>query len=843
MRKSMFVLLGVFILLFASLVFAYSLQDFPRPFVTDGLPAPNLVIIVGDDSAASDVLGAIDVALALQGSAVSQTFEKKLPSKIFEGESIPVAARGRLLAINDFLGNVRESFTELDSDLLKGGTITTGSGATTYSQYLRLSNSSGQIIFDRNSKGFVDSFLSFASGAQIFEWQLKFDSGLVSRIDGNELPDLHDEELMILGQPMAIVDTDFTESTGRLVLKLMGGAVAPILSEGGKAQYKVGDKNFVVEVIALSTTANGGAGSVKFRINGDITNELKRGDVTALADGTYVGIRSILPSGKETQKSIVQFYLGANYITLEDRKITDTFNTTGVKVNGITVPAGYLRIDGKVPVANKTVSIDSIRYALNAEPLYGEVFIPPNKGLRDFLKTSEGMLVPGWDVYFNGLSKIGESLIKFSPVSEQKYLLQFTNQENIFYELPLLTAQNNCLRYGDENDDLWFIESDSATTYYGTVGDFFVLSKCSVSSNKNICNTHVVKFKSADTSNTASGNLRLYFVDLGAGEKDVALSMSGSDFTGTLSAGDGSYTIHADTVMNPNGLPNISIDVNGDGAFNNGEAVVATIGGALIDFGADNNNESNLEGRDARVCANPSVSLTTLSKEFDKAEGNEVIPFVVESRASNTIGIQTPISASSGFFSGLKQSKPGRHKGLSGYGDLFELYDPGGTRSETLSIYYPDGQRGADVSVGKQAAVVEIAKDFVSEEERAPESVKDVLSSVGKKQLSNIVKFVSEIDNVRDYNSILVGGACVNQLSAQLQGNPLPCWESIAKDVAVIQSYAFQNGNIALLVAGMSAADTRRATTALATGLLKNINASSARITQGSGGKIDVVAT
>ena len=103
------------------------------------------------------------------------------------------------------------------------------------------------------------------------------------------------------------------------------------------------------------------------------------------------------------------------------------------------------------------------------------------------------------------------------------------------------------------------------------------------------------------------------------------------------------------------------------------------------------------------------------------------------------------------------------------------------------------------------------------------------------------MKFASEIDNIKNYNSILIGGACVNPITAQLQDNPQPCWESIAKGVAIVKAHDFSNGNIALIVAGRDAADTRRATSALANNMLKEIQGSQARLTKGAKNEFIIV--
>ena len=90
-------------LLLSPIVFAYSFSQFPQPFVHDGIPAPNFAIVVGDNAAGSDVLGAIDVALALQAAATLQPAEEETTIQQ-QQDTVSVGSRSELFAINKNLG-------------------------------------------------------------------------------------------------------------------------------------------------------------------------------------------------------------------------------------------------------------------------------------------------------------------------------------------------------------------------------------------------------------------------------------------------------------------------------------------------------------------------------------------------------------------------------------------------------------------------------------------------------------------------------------------------------------------------------------------------------------------
>ena len=73
----------------------------------------------------------------------------------------------------------------------------------------------------------------------------------------------------------------------------------------------------------------------------------------------------------------------------------------------------------------------------------------------------------------------------------------------------------------------------------------------------------------------------------------------------------------------------------------------------------------------------------------------------------------------------------------------------------------------------------------------------------------------TEVIDFSAQNIIVVGGPCVNAAAADLLGNPEDCTEGFSEGMATIRLYERANGNVALLVAGYTGLDTRRAARAL----------------------------
>ncbi|MBD3354493.1 hypothetical protein GF361_00730 [Candidatus Woesearchaeota archaeon] len=74
----------------------------------------------------------------------------------------------------------------------------------------------------------------------------------------------------------------------------------------------------------------------------------------------------------------------------------------------------------------------------------------------------------------------------------------------------------------------------------------------------------------------------------------------------------------------------------------------------------------------------------------------------------------------------------------------------------------------------------------------------------------------TEVDNLEDMNTIVVGGPCINSMAAKLMGYPKNCLEGFELGKGIIKLYRFKDGNYALLAAGTLALDTRRVTSVLA---------------------------
>lgn len=127
--------------------------------------------------------------------------------------------------------------------------------------------------------------------------------------------------------------------------------------------------------------------------------------------------------------------------------------------------------------------------------------------------------------------------------------------------------------------------------------------------------------------------------------------------------------------------------------------------------------------------------------------------------------------------------------------------------SEFPDMFIKDGNADVLVVVGKAAK----AEDVIG----AIDIVVMLQNMMGNQKL-DIARMDSEVEVLSAQNTIIIGGPCANGAAAMLMGYPENCLEGFELGKGIIRLYEFENGKIAMLVAGVVALDTRRTTMVLA---------------------------
>jgi hypothetical protein len=845
--------------------------DYPAPFIVDGKDSGNVAIVVGANAKSIDTIGALDVVKQLQLDSKVCSAGGAAGSVSVSGDAIEISHSSDLLELREEIGNVRSVLTdvEVSGGGLSGGKITTDEGSTDFNQYLRFKDTAHPInnvakvnftesegIFD----GYVGDYLFIEDSSDptnastaFFEYELEFESGLESEVSSGTLPDLEDEEILILGTTYSIVETTVSTSLDDIKLTMLGGAVYDVLGEGETKTYNIDGKDYEVTVLIIEDVT---PATVTLEINGEVTKQLKDSQTTTLNDDTLIGISDIVlnEAGEAGSGDIVELYIGASKLILEDLDYTDTVFEQRVEIDNEEITNALVSISASELSSGTKVEITSIKYRLSSDSLNGiDIYVEPGHGVREYLEEPQGMLGTSWDIRYEGLDDVPTSIIKLDPQGNDDYSLIFENRQGLVYNFPFVTNEGGIFKYGNDKRDFVFQEGNystgntaNATNNIPTVGylDYFLVSDVDNANGfDNDAISHVLRYDNYDASDNS-----IKFKDMATGDsKEITVSRwttqiaNGTIGQADLVIGGTTYKVYVANATNTGlstliGTPPLIIDLDGDGSINGDEVKITVNGGGIIDVGDHVNNKSTNEfinhSFGGKWTAHPSsplngtwsntgnrinvtqgginFTLTTLAEDFDETgpitpanADHENTTIKIENRTNNEVGLKQ-YSAATMTNGGLSQMQEDAdnddyYYGMTDYGVLWTMYDPSSTDNpETLTIEYPLQQRGARVFV--------TFGDTKTTKTKSGENCVPVDLTV-----ANLLD--EDVDDPSDWNIIVVGGPCANTIAADLFVS-CAAWPH-GPGEAVLQM--IDNGdNVALMVAGTDGADTRRAAAELA---------------------------
>ncbi|HZX45148.1 MAG TPA: hypothetical protein VFF28_05700 [Candidatus Nanoarchaeia archaeon] len=770
---------------------AADLSEYPAPFISGGKFSGMLV--VGDKAAAEDVIGVSDIAMSLQYAATSGTSTGTSTS--VEGDAWLAGTSSKKLEMTNQQGStgnetIRDIQTSIDEDELTSladGSITTEKGTAGYNQYINFDETAkngGYVKFMENDDDVVGDFLYFKSGVQIARYSLEFKTSLKSDVEdstgsktstGTYLGDLEDEKITILGKEYNIVKARRTNGNGNNPeLTLMGGSVKDTLSEGETKTYL--DGKYEVTVTAITDT---GTIYAKFNVNGETTKSLKDGDSATLSDGTELGIADIIPNeAGDVTSDLVEFYLGASKVYLKDTAIQDTASSNALEVGSEKIDDAYVKITGSDD--NATFSIDSLQINITADD---DFFVAAGHSLTEYMEEPEAFLGL-WDIKYEGLDNVETETYKIRTSGSDTYELQFVDGDGNLATVPIAYTSGTTVlaRFGD-NDNTLVLNG----TQVIKKNDYLIVTD--VSQDDGNRKTYALKYKGADK--VASGETALVkFDNLGTGSR-IEQSFTeavGDTADATLKIGGSSFAVINATADTSDDF-DVRVDLDADGTVTADTDVVAINTNAGLKIVLTNETTSvivtlstpNSNHYDNIVPAIASFNITASSGEVSFVEHTtDEITYVAPSEETNTKYAYTSMGAK------YKWESP--------------TNDPA-----QLTVEYPKEQRlplvyittaGAKVTKGTSASGVESV-------------------SLNKIEVG-ATKLASEITDVKAQNLILVGGPCANAAAAEAKSNPTDCAAGFEAGKGLIELVETGSGNVALIVAGYDAKDTRAATSILA---------------------------
>ena len=770
------------------------LSKYPSPFIDGGKFSG--VLVIGDKAAAEDVIGVSDIAVSLQFAATKKVGTASGTSVSVSGDAWQVGTSAKQLEMTENLitGTNQEAIANITSlsyidegelKALASGEVKNSKGTSPYTQRMYFEDTStGYVLYTTNDNDITGDFLYFPNGKKFARYELEFTTSLESDVDnsagtststGDYLTDFEDVDLVMLGVPFTIVQARRNSGkAGQITLLLMGGAVRDTLNEGDSKTYFINDKEFQVSLDFVSST------QAKFTINNEATRLLADGETDKLGDGTTVGVSEILYQDYAGGVHNAEFFLGAQKLELKDLNVNNTVENSGtLKVDDESVNNAIVYIEGSDD--SSTFKLDRISVNMTADDDF-YVGVGEKLSENDEMREPEVLFTQNWDIEYQGLSASSTEKIRIKTSGSNQYELEFVDGNGNKVSLPVLyTASGTTTKFGDNDDDLIVDEAVNVTK-----DDYFIVTDTTLEDGER--KSFALRYRGADKDSDDGPVLK--FDDVGSGErieKSYSRPTNNATALATIKLGGGNFRVYVGNVADT-GTDDfaIAVDMDGSGTLVTTSALtpINTNYGARIDV-------SNATGGGG---ANITIS-TPDSDDYDglaptkqpwvlNASGGEV---TLAKANDNNINYKSP------------EDEDNTQYAYTTLGAFLKFDAPTGD-PQTLDIDYPKSQRLPQVFITVKGAAISTS-DVAGETEAVTIQKIDV----------GATKLASEVSNVQAQNAILVGGPCANAAAAEALGNPADCTAGFEPGKGIIQLVSHANGNVAMLVAGYSAADTRNA--------------------------------
>ena len=819
--------LGTGAIMVGSSVFAAAdLANYPSPFVKDGKFSG--VLVVGDKAAAEDVIGISDIVSSLQFAATKKAATTAAGTVAVEGDAWQVGTSNHLElsedgSTTDTIETLRNITTYIDKNNLKAlasGSVSNNKVTSPFNQYLYLLGpgsgttlDNGYVIYSENDGDVSADFLYFKSGREIARYLIEFTTALESDVDdsagsasstGLFLTDYQDVDLTLFGRKYTIV-TAKRQTTGgsEMVLTLMGGAGKDTLIEKQTKTYTIGGKDY-------ETTLNFvDADEAQFVINGQTSRKMKDGDTDKLSDGTTIGVTDVLYQDYAGGIHSATFFIGANKLEIKDTGVTDVVSSNQLKVDDNTIDDASVIIEGTT--TNTTFKINRIHVNMTSDDNF---FVPAGGKLSEAIKTEGGttaepqvLFTENWDIEYRGLKKVNTEKIKLKTSGSSQYNLEFVDGDGNKVDVSIGKATAaNALKFGDDGKP--FINNENSSIAKDA---YFVVTDGSRKRGER--KTYVLQYKGADK--VTADNPVLKFKNIGGSktiEQTFAAAEEGTSIA-TLKVGGADFKIYNATGvasdMNANDFP-IRIDLDASGGINGANLSIINI---TTRYGAE------IQLVNSTITDTAAMSLRMIIKTPDEArDGNakdsvenvQALDYAVNITADSSTKVA--LAVLSGYTTAQNGQKITERTpdgetnvqyGYTSYGTFIKRDSPS-SEPGTLDIDYPESQRYPLVYItAKGTSFSEVGASTT-------DAVTVQRIEVGA------AKLASEVANVNAQNTIIVGGPCANTAAATILGNPVDCTAGFEPGSGRIELYENANGNVAMLVAGYAAVDTRNAAAVVA---------------------------
>ncbi len=795
---------------------ALDLNEYPTMFVTDG--SFNGFFVVGENAKPIDNLAMTDIAASMKypkpsgSSAVTvsgDSWKVGTSSKKFEVAN----SNATDSSING--EQVRDITTFIGDEELKAladAKWATNEQSYDYQQFLFFDEEgyaggarSRIVKYTEDDADKTGDFYFIGNNRQIARYRMEFSSTAQSDVTdsagtadttGTYLDDFENTQLTMFGQAYTVVlarrpDTVADQSI-RLVL--MAGSARDTLLEGETKSYTVKSKTYEVTMTFIDSD------EAKFTVNGEATNKLKVGETYVLADKSEVGVSEILYQDYAGGIHSATFFVGAQKMELRDDQVTDATGAYGVKIGSESIDGTTVIIVGTDN--NTTFSVSTIDVNMTGQDDY---FVGVGTKLSDVIAAAgeekEAVFTNAWDVEYKGLTEEKTHDIGVKTSSSRRYKLRLFDGDNNQVDIPIAYAETQYnISLGEEtqiatsraNQKRLILMENDGVTNAGAVDvlavhkdDYFIVTGGTASDGSS--KSYLLSYQGSDRQTKTSPKIR--FKNRGSGETlEYSVTQLAATETGTvatLKLGGYSFIVqNASSTLSDDFA--LNIDYTGEGTI--GDGVNATF---VDSYGSQwaFTDTTGLNGTDV-----PGQNWLMITQTTPNADDyDNVLPSTVIANITASSDPEVRLAVT-GVTLKTPDGKTEVSYGYTSMGTFITLQSPSSDPQE-LTLSYPDKQRLPQVFFTSGA----VTTGASASGDLTPVTVVDA------------TKLDSEVASASAQNLVVVGGPCVNSVAAELLGNPATCTEGFMPGKARVKLFSQANGNVALLVAGYSGADTRLA--------------------------------
>jgi hypothetical protein len=795
------------------------------------------IIVVGNGAGSTgagivkDVLGAADIAAAVAGHATTLSTVGASGASVTVSNGATLDTPNQKLYLGDTIDNATQTLTSNElPTLLASGSVTTNDGDFDYDQFIEVGNST--LEFSKSGED-IDPVVLINVGTS------NADPVYRSKVVFSKALNLTDSDTS--GETITLFGTEYTFSSDSTNTKmvLFGSGQTITLSEGDEQTVSVGGTSYTIRLLGVSQSGSTDVAIVQVNDVSDEVNE----EATRKIGGLNIFAKDVFYLGKENQISSATLQLGSQKLTLENAKEVKvtigsddtTIDNTWVSIAGsadvsslsvavaaqdsdedhvavgtpLTDPVwGGFQIEygGMVP-ADGSASIEAIELGIGGADDATVKFVDDRGNTKSlsFANSVSGTMSvadAGGDVIhiYEGATAIEKEYLvidsgDFGHVYEVTEIDPATSTDTGEVSLKDAFSGATITKILPKNDNTvdWVIDGQTyKLNVSDETADEIELTWGAGASNGDI-GSELTVFPTIETS---KGGLLALVDDVNV----TVLAGLGADEDRGLDAGDtielpgaeewtfSGNSSEASVMLNSSDFTPGKVKLRYNVTYNDG------VGGALrliIRVG----NPDSTNTYDGIIT--PGVVI--IEEEDDDDEKHAIVAKTKWDSANEDIEWVKPAFTNLAVdHSASLESDTKVTEGLDEYGTRFSFdTDPD---QDVGTIYYPDFQRFTTVAIGTDPSF----------------AVGEASMQTAVKLTSPVSKLASEVNaNAPGADLILVGGPCANSVTAAVMGvaTSYPeCaapFDGLTKGIVAEYTDAFTDGSKALVVAGVTADDTR----------------------------------